>query len=167
MLLNRHLYNSTAPEKYATLFLGIFDGITRKFIYSNGGHLPPFVIHDSGAARKLETGGLVVGLFPEIVLEEEEVSLSKGDMFVAFSDGVTEPENEFGEFGEERLLDLVRSNRHLSLERISEIVIAAVQDWIATMSEQSKWISTSEFRQPLAFGAGVAVPTIDGPIVSI
>jgi len=130
MLLNRHLYNSTAPEKYATLFLGIFDGITRKFIYSNGGHLPPFVIHDSGAARKLETGGLVVGLFPEIVLEEEEVSLSKGDMFVAFSDGVTEPENEFGEFGEERLLDLVRSNRHLSLERISEIVIAAVQDWI-------------------------------------
>ena len=49
---------------------------------------------------------------------------------VAFSDGVTEPENDFGEFGEERLLDLVRSNRHLPLERISDIVIAAVQDWI-------------------------------------
>lgn len=130
MLLNRHLYNSTTPEKYATLFLGIFDGATRKFTYSNGGHLPPFVIHDSGTARKLETGGLVVGLFPEIALEEEEVKLSKGDMFVAFSDGVTEPENEFGEFGEERLLDLVRSNRHLPLERISEIVITAVQDWI-------------------------------------
>ena len=130
MLLNRHLYNSTTPEKYATLFLGIFDGATHKFTYSNGGHLPPFVIHDSGAARKLETGGLVVGLFPEIVLEEEEVKLSKDDIFVAFSDGVTEPENEFGEFGEERLLDLVRTNRHLPLERISEIVIAAVQDWI-------------------------------------
>lgn len=130
MLLNRHLYNSTTPEKYATLFLGIFDGATRKFTYSNGGHLPPFVIHDSGTARKLETGGLVVGLFPEISLDEEEVKLTKGDMFVAFSDGVTEPENEFGEFGEERLLDLVRSNRHLPLERISEIVISAVQDWI-------------------------------------
>ena len=129
-LLNRHLYNSTSPEKYATLFLGIFDGASRKFTYSNGGHLPPFVIHDSGASRKLETGGLVVGLFPEIVLEEEEVKLSRGDIFVAFSDGVTEPENDFGEFGEERLLDLVRSNRHLPLERISDIVIAAVQDWI-------------------------------------
>ena len=64
------------------------------------------------------------------MLEEEEVKLSKGDMFVAFSDGVTEPENDFGEFGEERLLDLVRSNRHLPLERISDLVIAAVQDWI-------------------------------------
>lgn len=129
-LLNRHLYSSTPPEKYATLFLGIFDGATRKFVYSNGGHLAPLIIHDNGEVRKLETGGLVIGLFPEIVLEEEEVRLSPGDIFVAYSDGVTEPENEFGEFGEERLLELVRSNRHLSLERISEIVISAVQDWI-------------------------------------
>ncbi|HVH85543.1 MAG TPA: PP2C family protein-serine/threonine phosphatase [Terriglobales bacterium] len=129
-LLNRHLYNSTPPEKYATLFLGIFDGETRKFMYSNGGHLPPLVIHDDGQVRKLEAGGLVVGLFPEIVLEQEEVKLSPGDIFVAFSDGVTEPENEFGEFGEERLLELVRGNRHLSLDRISDIVITAVQDWI-------------------------------------
>jgi sigma-B regulation protein RsbU (phosphoserine phosphatase) len=130
MLMNRHVYHSTSPEKYATLFLGIYDGNSRSFIYSNGGHLPPFVIHDSGEVRKLETGGLVIGLFPEIVLEEERVKLSRGDMFVAFSDGVTEPENEFGEFGEDRLLDLVRSNRHLSLDRISDIVITAVQDWI-------------------------------------
>jgi phosphoserine phosphatase RsbU/P len=130
MLLNRHVYHSTPPEKYATLFLGIYDGDSHTFNYSNGGHLPPFVIHDSGETRKLETGGLVIGLFPEVVLEEEQVQLDRGDMFVAFSDGVTEPENDFGEFGEDRLLDLVRSNRHLSLERISEIVIGAVQDWI-------------------------------------
>ena len=129
-LLNRHLYHSTPPEKYATLFLGIYDSDSRTLMYSNGGHLPPLIVHDSGTISRLEAGGLVVGLFPEIVLEEEEVKLSRGDIFVAFSDGVTEPENEFGEFGEERLLELVRSNRHLSLERISDIVIAAVQDWI-------------------------------------
>jgi len=129
-LLNRHLYHSTPQEKYATLFLGIYDSASCTLTYSNGGHLPPFVIHDSGSMRRLETGGLVVGLFPEITLEEEEVQLSRGDMFVAFSDGVTEPENEFGEFGEERLLDLVRSNRHQPLERISDTVMAAVMDWI-------------------------------------
>ena len=129
-LLNRHVYNSTPPEKYATLFLGLYDGEAQTFTYSNGGHLPPFLIHRSGVVRKLETGGLVIGLFPEIVLEEEKVRLAPGDIFVAFSDGITEPENEFGEFGEERLLELVRSNRHLTLDRISEIVIAAVQDWI-------------------------------------
>jgi sigma-B regulation protein RsbU (phosphoserine phosphatase) len=73
---------------------------------------------------------MVIGLFPEIVLEQERVKLARGEIFVAFSDGITEPENEFGEFGEERLLELVLSNRHLPLYRISDIVIAAVQDWI-------------------------------------
>ncbi|MGA7629500.1 MAG: SpoIIE family protein phosphatase, partial [Terriglobales bacterium] len=40
------------------------------------------------------------------------------------------PENDYGEFGEERLIQLVRENRHLPLERITEIVTAAVADWI-------------------------------------
>jgi sigma-B regulation protein RsbU (phosphoserine phosphatase) len=53
-----------------------------------------------------------------------------GDIFLAYSDGVTEPENDFGEFGEERLIDLVQANRDLPLARISEIVTAAVDDWI-------------------------------------
>ena len=43
---------------------------------------------------------------------------------------MTEPENDFGEFGEQRLIELVHENRDLSLERISEIVTAAVDDWI-------------------------------------
>jgi sigma-B regulation protein RsbU (phosphoserine phosphatase) len=51
-------------------------------------------------------------------------------LFIAYSDGVTEPENEFGEFGEERLIDLVRENHDLPLVRITEIVVAAVADWI-------------------------------------
>jgi sigma-B regulation protein RsbU (phosphoserine phosphatase) len=49
---------------------------------------------------------------------------------VAYSDGVTEPENDYGEFGEERLIQLVRLNRQLPLARITEVVTAAVEDWI-------------------------------------
>src|SRR5437764_4530058 len=129
-LLNRQLYKSTPPEKYATLFLGFYDGHSREFSYSNAGHLPPFILGQDGSLRRLDKGGTVIGLFEDVEYEEAMVELRPGDIFVAFSDGITEPENEFGEFGEERLLDLVRSNRHLPLERISEIVISAVQDWI-------------------------------------
>jgi sigma-B regulation protein RsbU (phosphoserine phosphatase) len=53
-----------------------------------------------------------------------------GEIFVAYSDGVTEPENEFGEFGEERLIDLVRDNRRQPLLQICQTVTAAVDDWI-------------------------------------
>ena len=129
-LLNHQLYDSTPPEKYATLFVGIYDGGERKLTYSNGGHLPPILLSEDGTVRRLECGGTVVGLFEQVSYEESSVQLRPGEIFVAYSDGVTEPENDFGEFGEQRLIDLVRENRALPLARISEIVTAAVDDWI-------------------------------------
>ena len=47
-LLNHQLYQSTPAEKYATLFLGIYDGHERKLTYSNGGHLPPIILGEDG-----------------------------------------------------------------------------------------------------------------------
>ncbi len=105
-LLNHQLYESTPPEKYATLFLGIYDGRSHQLTYSNGGHLPPILIGQDGAVRRLEAGGTVVGLFDNMTYDEGSVLMHPGEIFLAYSDGVTEPENEFGEFGEERLIDL-------------------------------------------------------------
>ncbi|HYM07032.1 MAG TPA: SpoIIE family protein phosphatase [Terriglobales bacterium] len=129
-LLNHQLYQSTPTEKYATLFLGIYDGHQRQLTYSNGGHLPPIILSEDGSARRLEQGGTVVGLFPHRTYPEASVALRRGELFVAYSDGVTEPENDFGEFGEQRLIDLVWEHRDQPLARISEIVTAAVADWI-------------------------------------
>jgi sigma-B regulation protein RsbU (phosphoserine phosphatase) len=129
-LLNHQLYESTPPEKYATLFLGIYDGRSRRLSYSNGGHLPPILIGEDGSIRRLECGGTVVGLFDNMTYEEAAVEMHPGEIFLAYSDGVTEPENDFGEFGESRLIDLVRDNRSLPLPQISQIVTMAVDDWI-------------------------------------
>ena len=129
-LLNHQLYESTPDAKYATLFLGIYDGSTRRLTYANGGHLPPILISEGGSSQLLDCGGTVVGLFDNLSFPEATVQLRPGDVLIAYSDGVTEPENDYGEFGEERLIQLVRSNRHLPLERITEIVTAAVEDWI-------------------------------------
>jgi phosphoserine phosphatase RsbU/P len=129
-LLNHQLYESTPPEKYATLFLGIYNGAERKLTYSNGGHLPPIILSEDGSIRRLECGGTVVGLFDKRSYEEDSVELRRGEIFIGYTDGVTEPENDFGEFGEQRLIDLLRENRDLPLPRITEIVTAAVDDWI-------------------------------------
>jgi sigma-B regulation protein RsbU (phosphoserine phosphatase) len=129
-LLNHQLYESTPPEKYATLFLGIYDGRYHRLTYSNGGHLPPILIAQDGAVRRLETGGTVVGLFDRMTYQEGAVEMQAGEIFLAYSDGVTEPENDFGEFGEQRLIDLVRDSRNLPLAQISQIVTMAVDDWI-------------------------------------
>ena len=128
--LNYQLYRSTPPEKYATMFLGCYDGASRTLTYSNAGHLPPMVLCHDGTVQRLEVSGTVVGLFDGVNYGESRLPMSPGDIFVAFSDGITEPENEFGEFGEDRLVDLIRAHREQPLARISEALTSAVSDWI-------------------------------------
>ncbi|HTF64002.1 MAG TPA: PP2C family protein-serine/threonine phosphatase, partial [Edaphobacter sp.] len=134
-LLNRHLYRSTQPEKYATLFLAHYNTNTRKLTYSNGGQLPPFVLCANGSVRRLDRGGSVVGLLDDLVYDEGTVTLDPGDILIAYSDGVTEPENEFGEFGEERLIEMVERHRHLPLAAISQQVLQALRAWIGEQEQ--------------------------------
>jgi len=129
-LLNQQLYRSTPAQKYATMFLGFYDQQTRQLTYSNAGHLPPIVIRANGSTQLLDTGGTVVGLFGDMSYPEGRVTLNPGDIVVAYSDGITEPENDFGEFGEERLTQIVLENHDLELPRISDAILNAVTDWI-------------------------------------
>jgi sigma-B regulation protein RsbU (phosphoserine phosphatase) len=134
-LLNRHLFRSTQQEKYATLFLAHYEAETCVLRYSNGGQLPPLVLRPDGLILRLDRGGTVVGLLDNMEYEEAAVTLIPGDLLIGYSDGVTEPENDFGDFGEERLVDLVRSNRHLPLEEISGRVAKALEDWIGAAEQ--------------------------------
>jgi len=129
-LLNHQLYLTTPDAKYATLFLGVYDGATRRLTYANGGHLRPILISEDGSSHFLDCGGTVVGLLDNMDFPEATVQLRRGDLLITYTDGVTEPENDYGEFGEDRLIQIVRANRHMPLERITALVTAAVDDWI-------------------------------------
>ena len=129
-LLNLHLYSSTQPEKYATLFLANYDVSSRVLRYSNGGQLPPLVLRPDGSVLRLDKGGTVVGLLDDMHYDEGAVTLHPGDVLVAYSDGVTEPENEFGDFGEARMVELIHRNRHLPLPEITGQIMQALKDWI-------------------------------------
>jgi phosphoserine phosphatase RsbU/P len=133
--LNYQLYRSTPAAKYATLFLGCYDAKARVLTYCNAGHLPPIILRANGEVFRLTVNGTVVGLFDGVTYDESTLVMQAGDIFVAYSDGVTEPENEFGEFGEERLIELIQEHRNKPLPRITEIVAGAVADWIGTVEQ--------------------------------
>jgi phosphoserine phosphatase RsbU/P len=133
--LNYQLYRSTPAAKYATMFLGCYDPNARVLRYCNAGHLPPIIVRATGEAFPLDINGTVVGLFDGVTYEESTVVMQPGDIFVAYSDGVTEPENEFGEFGEDRLIALIKEHRRKPLPRIAEIVTGAVADWIGAAEQ--------------------------------
>jgi phosphoserine phosphatase RsbU/P len=127
--LNQQLYATTSPEKYATYFFAIYDQATSLMTYTNAGHLQP-VLFRAGAATPLDVNGTVVGAFPFSTYEESKLELSSGDLLLCYTDGITEPENEYGEmFGEERLIELVAKNVDRDDAQIIEAVMESVRQW--------------------------------------
>lgn len=127
--LNRQLFESTSLEKYATFFYAVYDSRMRRLTYTNAGHLPP-VVFRRDAIERLEAGGTVLGLFPGASYEQAEVVLQPGDVIVAFTDGLTEPENTFGEeFGEGRLVGVARRAMALPPDLLAEEIYRRVGDW--------------------------------------
>ncbi len=130
--LNQQLYAHTSPEKYATFFFAVFDETTRTLTYANAGHLPPILIRN-GDVRRLDSNGTVVGAFPFAKYEESCITMEPGDLLVCYTDGITEPENAYGEmFGEERLIELVRKHAHDPDEQTVSTVLDAVRSWTGT-----------------------------------
>lgn len=127
--LNQQLFADTSPEKYATFYVGVYDEPTGTLTYTNAGHLPPILVQ-KGKAHRLEVNGMVVGAFPFASYGESKVELYPGDLLVFFTDGITEPENEYGEmFGEDRLEDLSVRNAHLETPQIITCIMDSVREW--------------------------------------
>ena len=84
--------------------------LTRNLIYTNAGHLSP-LLFSNGDVSSLDSNGTVVGAFPGAIYDESTLNLKPGDLLLCYTDGITEPENPYGEmFGEERLIDLVKKH---------------------------------------------------------
>jgi sigma-B regulation protein RsbU (phosphoserine phosphatase) len=124
--LNLGLFRRAIEARFLTTFYGML-GPDGSFTYTNAGHNAPILVSKSGV-RRLETGGVVLGLFEHAVFEEETVMLTAGDFIVAFSDGVTEALNEEGEeFADERLLAGVDSHRGKPPQEILDALLADVR----------------------------------------
>ena len=127
--LNQQLFAFTPPEKFATFYFALYDDNTGLMTYTNAGHLPPILVRN-GAATRLEVTGTVVGAFSFAQYEESTIRLERGDLLVCFTDGVTEPENEFGEmFGEDRLTELVVKQASRDSADIINAITESVQQW--------------------------------------
>ena len=111
--INRLVYEASAENRYATFFYAQYDPITLAMRYVNAGHNPPMVcrlVNGRSAFIRLEDGGTVVGLFPEYPFCEGLVQLEKGDVVVAFTDGISEAMNRIDEeYSEERLMAALES----------------------------------------------------------
>jgi sigma-B regulation protein RsbU (phosphoserine phosphatase) len=130
--LNRQLVLTTPEDRFATLFFAIYNSRTRALRYTNAGHLPPIYFSSAGVSN-LHVGGTIVGMFPECRYEQGMVTLEPGSLLAAYTDGISEPENAYGEqFGRQRIIEVIQRNRGQRPEATLDAMVAAVEQWAGT-----------------------------------
>lgn len=134
--LNRQLYATTAPEKYATFYFALYDDSSHTLTYTNAGHLAPILLRGNNIST-LDSTGTVVGAFPIARYAEKTVEMQQGDTLVAYTDGIIEPENAYGEmFGEERLQELLLKHAKADSQEIIARTMEAVNQWTGSSELQ-------------------------------
>jgi sigma-B regulation protein RsbU (phosphoserine phosphatase) len=134
--VNRLLYLSTDPTKFATLFFGIIDTQNHILTFCNAGHDNPFLIQQDNTIIRLYTGGLLLGCLADYTYQEEVIQFNSDNLLALYSDGVTEAMNETDEeFGEQRLQKILLDNRKKSAENIITIILDAVRTHAGNRSQ--------------------------------
>jgi sigma-B regulation protein RsbU (phosphoserine phosphatase) len=106
--------------------------VTRTLRYTNAGHLPSLLI-GNGTAVHLDLGGMVLGVVDDYKYEEGSVDVPPDALFVAYSDGLVEPENVYGEeFGIRRLEDTAARAKGATPLMVAESLMAAAEEWAGT-----------------------------------
>ena len=135
--VNDLLYNENETGMFVTVFYAVYDPATAQLSYANGGHNPPLIIHPDGTSELMPlTGGIALGLAPELDYDQNTVTLAPGDMALFYTDGVTEAMNDAREeFGEDRLQALFAGAPQQDPEATIRKVFEAVHEFAGDMPQ--------------------------------
>src|SRR6516165_9142481 len=128
--LNSLVWHNTGSDRFITFFYAQLDGPARLLSYSNAGHNAPILLHRDGSHERLRAGGGVLGIFPNQKFAVGAAQLAPGDRVLLFTDGVTEACDAAGEeFGEARLLRLLREHRSASASLLQKTILASASEF--------------------------------------
>lgn len=130
--VNRDIYFNTPTQMYLTALMMIIDVSAREVEYINAGHLPPVFYRSSKQSTiELEDHDLVLGFLEDTTYTSKKFQIAEGDKLFLFTDGLTETKNEQGEFfGEEKIEDIVISNKSKSCDIIVSEVMAQNSEFL-------------------------------------
>jgi serine phosphatase RsbU (regulator of sigma subunit)/predicted enzyme related to lactoylglutathione lyase len=128
--VNRLLYENTADNTYATLFFAEYQDKTQRLRYVNCGHHPALLQRRDQALERLESTSMVLGAFAQWECRVAEVRLARGDTLLLYTDGITEALDHDGrEFGEDKLLNVLRTHRHLPVPQLLDTILEGVREF--------------------------------------
>ncbi|MBN1166008.1 MAG: SpoIIE family protein phosphatase [Methanospirillaceae archaeon] len=125
--VNNLIVENTENEMFVTVFYGIADLSAMTLTYCNAGHNPPVLLHEDTVIGSLHGTGMAAGVIADTPYTSETISLTTGDVLVCYTDGITEAiDTDKNQFGEERLIPLIRKDSSLCAKEIVGDIIDAV-----------------------------------------
>jgi sigma-B regulation protein RsbU (phosphoserine phosphatase) len=116
--LNERFPNLAREEQFFSLLYGLLNHETGEFRFVRAGRPGVVVSHGDTVSRVEDGCGPPIGVVEDAEFEEQRLTLEAGDRVVIYSDGLPEARNtEFEEFGNERILRAISSQRSEPLER--------------------------------------------------
>ena len=125
-ILNDFMFEDLDNADYfITLFYLQYDITTQQLCFANAGHPPPLLLTPfQSECRQLDAEGMILGVRKNVIFEQKSTALTKGDLILLYTDGLTEAENPDGEFfGVERLSDIFIQYAHHSPEKIIDVLL--------------------------------------------
>jgi phosphoserine phosphatase RsbU/P len=134
--VNNLLFESIERDNYVTAIYCVLDSKNRVLTFSNAGHNPPILRHANGQVEYLKEGGLALGMFANSNYEERPISLSRGDILLYYTDGVTEAKDDTErEFDIERLLACLEESKDKSAKEIIEYIVRSTKKFASPRFE--------------------------------
>jgi sigma-B regulation protein RsbU (phosphoserine phosphatase) len=135
-IINSSLHASTEDNKFATLFLGVYDDNDRTLAYVNAGHNSPIVFRNKeniSQIQRLNTEGMILGFDPNANYKVKKEQLYPGDTLLFFTDGITEARNDAKEeYGEERIVDTISVNRERPPLILCDLIFKELENYIGS-----------------------------------
>jgi len=133
---NKLLFHSTDSKTFISLFYAVLNTKTNTLCYVNAGQNSPFIFSPGKKPVPLKNHGFALGMLEDVSYEYEEIFINKGDRLLIFSDGISEAMNEqMEEFGDEKLLEIVKKYPNQSTSALIEKIIASVKIHFGKMTQ--------------------------------
>ena len=135
--VNNLLHEDNEATMFVTILYAVYDPDNGELTYANGGHNSPLIVHADGSSALLPlTGGIALGMVPDIQYRQNTVVLSPGDTVVFYTDGVTEAMDGAGEqFGTERLREIFAAALPRDSQEANQAVFEAVRNFVGDMPQ--------------------------------
>jgi len=135
--VDRDVYATTDGARYATAIYAVLDAQASKLTLVNAGHPSPLVMSKPGQVRTLTASGPALGLLEAGDFGSHSVKLSPGNLFVAYTDGVSEARNDADdEFGEARLIEVIEAVRNGSAATICSTILDMIRTYRGSRQDQ-------------------------------